>query len=338
MTSFNAEMNSMLDHHGAANDGFVVVALYKFVSLDDIDGLRQTLQQLCNKNQILGTILLAKEGINGTIAAPRDGMTQCLNWLETDGRFDQLSLKFSFSPDQPFLRMKVRPKREIVTMGCPKINPAKRTGTYVDPKDWNSLIADPDVLLVDTRNRYETAIGMFAGAVDPMTTNFREFPEWAHSLANQPADRRPKKIAMYCTGGIRCEKASALMQDMGFDEVYHLKGGILKYLEDVPAANSQWQGECFVFDGRVAVDHDLQPGSYDMCYACRMPLSADDVAHPSFEDGISCPYCKPDLVPERAARFAERQKQMRLAAERGEAHLGIDPRRKKTSPSAPESD
>ena len=338
MTSFNAEMNSMLDHHGAANDGFVVAALYKFVSLDDIDGLRQTLQQLCDKNQILGTILLAKEGINGTIAAPRDNMAQCLNWLEADGRFDQLSLKFSFSPDQPFLRMKVRPKREIVTMGYPQINPAKRAGTYVNPKDWNGLIADPDVLLVDTRNSYETAIGMFAGAVDPMTTNFREFPEWAHSLANQPADRRPKKIAMYCTGGIRCEKASALMQDMGFDEVYHLKGGILKYLEDVPAANSQWQGECFVFDGRVAVDHDLQPGSYDMCYACRMPISADDLAHPSFEDGISCPYCKPDLVPERAARFAERQKQMRLAAERGEAHLGSNPRRKKNSPSKLESD
>ena len=338
MTSFDAEMNMMLDRLGAANDGFVIVALYKFVSLDDIDGLRQTLQQLCDKNQALGTILLAEEGINGTIAAPRKGMTQCLNWLEADGRFDQLSLKFSFSPDQPFMRMKVRPKREIVTMGCPEINPAKRTGAYVDPKDWNRLIADPDVLLVDTRNSYETAIGMFDGAVDPMTKNFREFPEWAHSLANQPADRRPKKVAMYCTGGIRCEKASALMQDMGFDEVYHLKGGILKYLEDVPAANSQWQGECFVFDGRVAVDHDLQPGSYDMCYACRMPLSAADVAHPSFEDGISCPYCKPDLVPERAARFAERQKQMRLAAKRGEAHLGSNPRRKKKSPSKPESD
>jgi UPF0176 protein len=338
MTSFNAEMNAMLDRLGTTNDGFVVAALYKFVSLDDIDGLRQILQQLCDNNQILGTILLAEEGINGTIAAPRDGMTRFLNWLEADGRFDELSLKFSFSPDQPFLRMKVRPKREIVTMGCPEVNPAKRTGTYVDPKDWNGLIADPDVLLVDTRNSYETAIGMFAGAVDPMTTNFREFPDWAHSLANQPADRRPKKVAMYCTGGIRCEKASALMQDMGFDEVYHLKGGILKYLEDVPAANSQWQGECFVFDGRVAVDHDLQPGSYDMCHACRMPLSADDLAHPDFENGISCPHCKADLDPDRAARFAERQKQMRLAAERGEAHLGIDPRRKKTAPSAPESD
>ena len=338
MTSFNAEMNAMLDRLGAANDVFVVAALYKFVSLYDIVGLRQTLQQLCDENQILGTILLAEEGINGTIAAPRDGMTQCLNWLEADGRFDQLSLKFSFSPHQPFLRMKVRPKREIVTMGCPEINPAERTGTYVDPKDWNGLIADPNVLLVDTRNSYETAIGMFAGAVNPMTTNFREFPKWAHSLANQPVDRRPKKIAMYCTGGIRCEKASALMQEMGFDEVYHLKGGILKYLEDVPTANSQWQGECFVFDGRVTVDHDLQPGGYDMCHACRMPLSADDVAHPSFEDGISCPYCKPDLVPKRAARFAERQKQMRLAAERGEAHLGSNPRRKKKSPSKPESD
>ncbi|MDP4785370.1 MAG: hypothetical protein NWS38_03765, partial [Alphaproteobacteria bacterium] len=219
MTSFNAEMNAMLDRLGTTNGGFVVAALYKFVLLDDIDGLRQTLQQLCDKNQILGTILLAEEGINGTIAAPRDGMARFLNWLEADGRFDELSLKFSFSPDKPFLRMKVRPKREIVTMGRPEINPAKRTGTYVDPKDWNGLIADPDVLLVDTRNSYETAIGMFAGAVDPMTTNFREFPEWAHSLANQPADRRPKKIAMYCTGGIRCEKASALMQDLGFDEV-----------------------------------------------------------------------------------------------------------------------
>ena len=287
MTSLNDEMNAMLDRLGSTNDGFIIAALYKFVSLDDIDGLRQTFQQLCDKNQILGTILLAEEGINGTIAAPRNGMTRFLNWLEADGRFDQLSLKFSFSPEQPFLRMKVRHKREIVTMGCPEINPGKRTGTYVDPKDWNGLLADPDVLLVDTRNSYETAIGMFAGAVDPMTTNFREFPKWAHLLANQPADRRPKKIAMYCTGGIRCEKASALMQDMGFDEVYHLKGGILKYLEDVPAANSQWQGECFVFDGRVAVDHDLLPGSYDMCHACRMPLSADDLAHPDFDNGIS---------------------------------------------------
>jgi len=331
MTSFSTEMDSMLDRLGAEQGGFVIAAMYKFVTLDDIETLRQSLQRLCETNQVLGTILLAGEGINGTIAAPRNGMAACLNWLEADGRFDNLSLKFSFSPDQPFLRMKVRPKREIVTMGCPEINPAKRAGTYVEPKDWNDLIADPEVLLIDTRNHYETAIGMFDGAVDPLTTNFREFPEWAKTLANQPADRRPKKIAMYCTGGIRCEKASALMQDVGFDEVYHLKGGILKYLEDMPASDSKWQGECFVFDGRVAVDHDLQPGSYHMCHACRMPLSADDLRHADFEHGISCPHCKPDLDPARAARFAERQKQIRLAAERGEAHLGSNPRQRKNS-------
>lgn len=337
MTSFSTEMDAMLDRLGANQGGFVIAAMYKFVTLDDVETLRQSLQQLCEDNQVLGTILLAGEGINGTVAATRNGMAECLNWLEADGRFDNLSLKFSFSPDQPFLRMKVRPKREIVTMGCPEINPAKRTGTYVEPKDWNDLLGDPDVLVVDTRNRYETAIGMFDGAVDPLTTNFREFPEWAQALANQPADRRPKKIAMYCTGGIRCEKASALMQDVGFDEVYHLKGGILKYLEDVPASDSKWQGECFVFDGRVAVDHDLQPGSYHMCHACRMPLSADDLRHPDFKDGISCPHCKPDLDPVRAARFAERQKQMRLAAERGETHLGTNPRQKKTPPKSPET-
>jgi len=331
MTSFSTEMDSMLDRLGAEQVGFVIAAMYKFVTLDDIETLRQSLQRLCETNQVLGTILLAGEGINGTIAAPRNGMAACLNWLEADGRFDNLSLKFSFSPDQPFLRMKVRPKREIVTMGCPEINPAKRAGTYVEPKDWNDLIADPEVLLIDTRNHYETAIGMFDGAVDPLTTNFREFPKWAQVLANQPADRRPKKIAMYCTGGIRCEKASALMLDVGFDEVYHLKGGILKYLEDVPASDSKWQGECFVFDGRVAVDHDLQPGSYHMCHACRMPLSADDIRHADFEHGISCPHCKPDLDPARAARFAERQKQIRLAAERGEAHLGSNPRQRKNS-------
>ena len=211
-------------------------------------------------------------------------------------------------------------------MGRPEINPAKRTGTHIDPADWNNLISDPDVLLIDTRNTYETAIGMFDGAVDPMTKNFRDFPDWAHELANLREDRRPKKIAMYCTGGIRCEKASALMQDMGFDEVYHLKGGILKYLEDIPASDSKWQGECFVFDGRVTVDHNLQPGSYSMCHACRMPLSAYDLTHSDFEDGISCPYCKPTQNSDKAARFAERQKQIRLAAERGETHLGRNPR------------
>ena len=320
------KMDHMLAKTENGQHGFVIAALYKFVAIDDIATLRRQLQALCDGNAIYGTLLLADEGINGTIAAARTGMLAFLDWLGSDRRFDGLSLKFSHSPDQPFLRMKVRPKREIVTLGHPEIRPAEQTGTYVDPQDWNALLDDPDVLLVDTRNTYETAIGMFEGAVDPLTQNFRDFPEWAHALANQPPDRRPKKIAMYCTGGIRCEKASALMQTMGFDEVYHLKGGILQYLEDIPPEDSRWQGQCFVFDGRVAVDHALKPGSYDMCHACRMPLSADDLAHADYQAGISCPHCKPTLDPARAARFAERQKQIELAAQRGEAHLGVNPR------------
>lgn len=331
---FVTKMDQMLDGLELEDDCYVIAALYQFVSLKQLDVLRERLQKLCDKSEALGTILLASEGINGTIAATRKGMARCLDWLELDGRFDNLSLKFSYSPDPPFLRMKVRLKREIVTMGRPEINPAKRTGTHIDPAEWNSLISDPDVLIIDTRNTYETAIGMFDGAVDPMTKNFRDFPDWAHELANQREDRRPKKIAMYCTGGIRCEKASALMQDMGFAEVYHLKGGILKYLEEIPATNSKWQGECFVFDGRVTVDHDLQPGNFSMCHACRMPLAASDLTHADFEDGVSCANCKPKQNPDKAARFAERQKQIRLAAKRGETHLGRNPRaasQKKTS-------
>ena len=325
MHPLRAKMQDMLARNSTSlnDDGFVVAALYKFITIDDIESLRQTLQSLCDTNHVLGTILLADEGINATIAAPPNGMAALLQWLGDDARFSDLSIKFSFSHLQPFLRMKVRPKREIVTMGHPEINPAKQTGTYVDPKDWNQLVADPDTLLVDTRNGYETAIGMFKNAVDPKTTNFRDFPAWAKALADQPPEQRPKKIAMYCTGGIRCEKASALMQDMGFDNVYHLKGGILQYLEDIPETDSIWQGECFVFDGRVAVGHDLAPGSYDMCHACRMPLSDDDRAHADYQAGISCHNCKPTLNAERAARFAERQKQIQLAAQRGEAHLGI---------------
>ena len=332
MTMLVADMFRMLNRLETKDCGYVIATFYKFVHIDQVDLLCTQVQQVCDKNRILGTILLADEGINGTISAPRDAMASWLNWIEADGRFNNLSLKISYSPAQPFLRMKVRSKREIVTMGYPEINPAKITGTYVDPINWNKVIADPDVLLIDTRNTYETSIGMFANAVDPMTKNFRDFPEWAQSLANQSPDQRPKKIAMYCTGGIRCEKASALMKDLGFAEVYHLKGGILKYLEDVPPSDSKWQGECFVFDGRVAVDHGLKPGSYTMCHACRMPLSAVDLDHPDFEDGISCSRCKPTLDLNRAARFAERQKQIRLAKERGEMHLGRNPRQKHSKP------
>ena len=241
-----------------------------------------------------------------------------------DGRFDGLSLKFSVAPKQAFLRMKVRLKKEIVTMGRPEISPARATGTYVEPEDWNRLVEDPDVMVIDTRNAYETAIGSFAGAVDPQTDSFREFPDWAQNLAD--AEDRPKKLAMFCTGGIRCEKASALMQQMGFDEVYHLKGGILKYLEEVPAEDSRWQGECFVFDGRVAVDHALRPGSYDMCHACRMPLSEEDKTHSAYSPGVSCHHCVDRHDADSRSRFAERHKQIALARQRGEDHLGAGPR------------
>ena len=307
--------------------GFVVAAMYKFASLPDYEMLQPVIQELCDQAGALGTILLAEEGINGTICAPEDGMTKIMQWIMDEPRFDSISMKFSHSPDQAFLRMKVRLKREIVTMGCPEIKPAEKTGTYVEPADWDALVADPDVVVIDTRNTYETAIGMFEGAVDPETTNFRDFPAWAEALAN--SEDRPKKVAMYCTGGIRCEKASALMMDYGFDDVYHLKGGILKYLEDIPAQNSSWNGECFVFDGRVAFDHDLQPGSYGMCHACRMPLSEADMQHADYVDGISCHHCRSSQDPERTKRFAERQKQIALAKQRGEAHLGASPRKGK---------
>ena len=251
-------------------------------------------------------------------------MAAVLDWIDSDSRFDGLSLKFSTAPSQAFLRMKVRLKKEIVTMGKPGINPAHATGTYVEPSDWNRLVDDPDVMVIDTRNVYETAIGSFDGAVDPQTDSFREFPAWAQSLAQ--AGDRPRKLAMFCTGGIRCEKASALMQQMGFEEVYHLKGGILKYLEEIPAEDSRWQGECFVFDGRVAVDHDLRPGGYDMCHACRMPLSEEDKTHPAYNVGVSCHHCIERHDAESRSRFAERQKQITLARQRGESHLGRNPR------------
>jgi len=323
MTSLISDMHDARAHQGGAEDApYVVAALYKFVDLTDHQALQPHIQSLCDAHDILGTILLAAEGINGTVCGPEKGMAAFLQWLQDDPRFAGISLKFSFAPEQAFLRMKVRLKREIVTMGCPEIRPAQATGTYVEPADWDALIDDPDVMVIDTRNRYETAIGSFRGAVDPQTDNFREFPAWAAALADQDETTRPRKLAMFCTGGIRCEKASALMQANGFDEVYHLKGGILKYLEEIPAQDSSWQGECFVFDGRVAVDHDLQPGQYDMCHACRMPLASDDLAHPDYEAGISCHHCRGQQSPQQRARFAERQKQLRLAESRGEPHIG----------------
>ena len=331
MATLTDDMNASLHRLGVDSaPGFVVAALYKFVELPDCRDLQPRLQELCDVNDIKGTLLLAEEGINGTVCGPREGMSALLGRLESEERLAGLSLKFSAAPEQAFLRMKVRLKREIVTMGRPEIQPAKATGTHVEPADWNTFVDDPDVLVIDTRNRYETAIGSFAGAIDPETDNFREFPDWAEALAADPK-ARGKKLAMFCTGGIRCEKASALMQDFGFEEVYHLKGGILRYLEEVPREQSRWEGECFVFDGRVAVDHDLKPGRHGMCHACRMPLTPTERDRPEYEPGVSCHHCLATIDDARRQRFAERQKQIRLARDRGEAHLGAAARRRQTS-------
>ena len=325
-------MDDALQRFGVAGeDGFVIAALYKFVDLPDYRDWQPVLQALCEAGGVRGTLLLADEGINGTICARRDAMGRILDWIEAEPRLDGLSLKFSAAPDQAFLRMKVRLKREIVTMGRPEIRPARATGTYVEPADWNALIDDPDVMVIDTRNRYETAIGSFAGAVDPGTDSFREFPAWAERLATATGNTdRPKKLAMFCTGGIRCEKASALMQDFGFEEVYHLKGGILRYLEEISRADSRWQGECFVFDNRVAVDHDLKPGRHAMCHACRMPLTPEDLTQADYTPGVSCHHCHGTTDDGKRRRLAERQRQIGLARARGTAHLGAAARRGQT--------
>ena len=252
---------------------FVVAALYKFVVIEDCAALQAELQQLCNTHGIMGTLLVATEGLNGTISGIPDAIKAVTGWLRAHPDFSDIDIKYAAHENMPFHRMKVRLKSEIVTMGKADILPSEQAGTYVEPKDWNALITDPDVLVVDTRNDYEIAIGQFTGAENPHTASFRQFPDYAKALAELPEDKRPQKIAMYCTGGIRCEKSTSLMKQMGFDDVYHLKGGILRYLEEIDAKDSLWEGECFVFDSRVSVDHALNAGSYALCHACKMPLS-----------------------------------------------------------------
>jgi UPF0176 protein len=300
----------------------VVAALYKFVTLDDFHELREPLLDACLAAGTCGTLLLAREGINGTIAGPRASIDRVLAYLRTDPRLEDLQHKESLDDHMPFYRMKVKLKKEIVTMGVAGIDPNQRVGTYVSPGDWNALLNDPDVLLIDTRNDYEYSIGTFRGAVDPHTTTFREFPAYVRAHLD-PA--RQKKVAMFCTGGIRCEKASAFMLNEGFEEVYHLQGGILKYLEEVPEEESVWEGECFVFDNRVAVNHRLEKGSYDQCFGCRHPITEQDKLSDRYQKGVCCPRCFDTLTPEQSARFRERQKQVELAAARGEAHVGASP-------------
>nr|WP_051279094.1 rhodanese-related sulfurtransferase [Hellea balneolensis] len=298
---------------------YCVAALYHFTRLTDYEQLKAPLQDMCDLLGIKGTLLLAYEGINGTVAGPDNAIADLLTFLRADPRLQHLEHKESRSEDMPFYRMKVRLKREIVTMGVEGIDPNETVGTYVDPKDWNDLISDPDVVLIDTRNDYEVEIGTFKGALNPDTQTFREFPQWVED--NRENLNKPK-VAMFCTGGIRCEKASSFMKLNGFDDVYHLKGGILKYLETQPEKESLWEGDCFVFDQRVAVKHGLEESDYDQCYACRYPITDKEKASPLYIKGVSCPRCHNKMSEEQRARFAERQKQIALAKKRGEDHLG----------------
>jgi UPF0176 protein len=298
---------------------YVTCALYKFVALPNYGSIRHPLLKLMTDNQVYGTLLLAAEGINGTISSTREGIDAVLNWLNQQPGLENIDTKESFDTEIPFHRTKVKLKKEIVTMGVEGIDPRQVVGTYVKPQDWNDLISDPEVLVVDTRNDYEVEIGTFKHAVDPKTTSFREFPEWA----NKNIDRaKTKKIAMFCTGGIRCEKSTAYMKEQGYEEVYHLEGGILKYLEEVPKDQSLWQGECFVFDNRVAVDQDLKRGSYDQCHACRMPITEQEKTLQTYQEGLSCHHCYGKVSDEQRQRFAQRQKQVQLAKARGEEHIG----------------
>lgn len=300
---------------------YVVTALYKFVTLENFEQLRAPLLQVMEDNEVRGTLLLALEGINGTIAGTEQGISNVLKWLKSDDRLANISHKESFTDNAPFKRSKVKLKKEIVTMGVEGIDPLQVVGTYVKPKDWNALISDPDVILVDTRNDYEIEIGTFQNALDPKTKTFREFPQY---VADNLDPKKHKKVAMYCTGGIRCEKSTAYMKEQGFEEVYHLEGGILKYLEEVPQAQTMWQGECFVFDDRVAVDHQLNKGQYDQCHACRMPITDADKQKEQYQKGVSCHHCINEVTDEQRARYAEREKQMMLAKKRGQAHIGSD--------------
>ncbi|BFM08153.1 rhodanese-related sulfurtransferase [Halioxenophilus aromaticivorans] len=300
----------------------VVAAMYRFVALPDFEQIQPSLLAFCKSQDIKGTLLLAKEGINGTVSGSRQAIDALLAYLRQDPRLAELDHKESYYQEQPFYRMKVKLKKEIVTMGVEGIDPNHVVGTYVEAKDWNDLISDPDVVVVDTRNDYEYAIGTFENAVNPETTTFREFPAYVKDNLD-PA--KHKKVAMFCTGGIRCEKSTAYMKEQGFDEVYHLKGGILKYFEEVPAEESLWQGECFVFDNRVAVNHKLEKGHYDQCHGCRYPITEQDKQSPHYEKGVCCPHCYDKLSSEQLSRFKERQKQVELALQRSQVHIGAAP-------------
>lgn len=297
-----------------------VVSLYRFLDLGDPQAFRDQLKALCDEQGLLGTILVAAEGFNGTLAGSEASIRTVMNWIRE--RFaieDELDARWTEASVAPFRKMRVKVKPEIVTLGRPDLLPHKRTGVHVGTARWNELLADPEVLLIDTRNHYEVEVGTFPGALDPGNDSFREFPEFAKELAEQSTNR---PVAMFCTGGIRCEKATSLMLELGFNEVYHLQGGILNYLSEVGEAENRWSGECFVFDTRVAVDRDLAEGGYVQCHACRRPLSTQQLQSPDYREGVSCPLCVNEADEDRRARLEERRKQVALAARRGERHIG----------------
>lgn len=304
-----------------------VAALYRFATFEEPASLQSVLLRLCKQNGLKGTILIAHEGINGTIAGTAEGVAAIISHIRTLPGCAELDVKYSGAAEMPFYRMKVRLKKEIVTLGVDGIDPKREVGTYVQPEDWNALISDPDTIIIDTRNDYEVAIGSFEGAIDPKTTTFREFPEWfrAHR-AELAAKSNMPKFAMFCTGGIRCEKSTAFLKSEGIDDVYHLEGGILRYLESVPEEHSKWQGECFVFDDRVSVKHGLELGTKELCRACRRPIDASDKGLPHFEEGVSCPRCYTERDDAARERYAERQRQIKLAEKQGKQHIGVNPR------------
>jgi UPF0176 protein len=309
-----------------------IAALYKFVHLPDYATRRDPLQAFCEQHGVKGTLLLAEEGINGTIAGSDQAIQAVLAHLRADPRLATLEHKSSWADTMPFYRMKVKLKREIVTMGVPNVHAQTQAGTYVPPEQWNDLISAPDVVVVDVRNDYEVSIGTFDGAVNPNTTSFTQFPEWVKEQSQEGGVLAGgARVAMFCTGGIRCEKSTAYLKSQGFENVYHLQGGILKYLETVPQEQSRWRGECFVFDERVSVRHGLEPGQYALCRACRQPLSANDKASPLFVEGVSCPHCHDRHTDEQKRRFAERQRQVELARRRAERHIGVRVEEKKAA-------
>lgn len=306
-----------------ASRPLTVAALYRFTRFADCAALRAPLDRLCRSQGVRGTLLLAPEGINGTIAGAPESVAVVLDHIRGLPDCADLDVKYSTAPEMPFHRMKVRIKREIVTMGQAGLDVGAGVGAYVEAQDWNALIADPDTIVIDTRNDYEVAVGSFAGAIDPKTASFRDFPDWFRSMRDEllGAGKQPK-VAMFCTGGIRCEKSTAFLKQEGVEQVFHLKGGILKYLETVPEGESLWRGECFVFDQRVAIGHGLAPGTHALCHACRRPVSMEGLASPLYEDGVSCAACHAERTDEQRASYRERHRQQGLALAEGRTHVG----------------